>query len=360
MPAPARPVRWVPFALCGAVLVAGLFARPLGWPSAAFAAGVLGLAGVEALDLRPASRRRGATLLAARLALLLVVARFDAGGLTGALVIVVPFAAYFTFGRRVAVALGLAGAAALAAYYAAAGGGHLSDLLMYLVGLALALAIAAVAVGEMDARAELERALLDVAALSAAQERNRLARDIHDSLGHHLTAIAVQLEKAEAFHDRDEDAARRAIADARWSARRALEEVRQSVRALRDAPLSLADLARHAGDERMRVSVEVDGDEEALDPPVRMAVYRAAQEALTNARRHGTAATVSIVADFRGGGASLVVADDGVGLPQPQRDGFGLQGMRERVRLLGGTVDIAGNDPGVTVTVRIPAPRTAA
>ncbi|WP_432843509.1 sensor histidine kinase [Dactylosporangium sp. CA-092794] len=350
MPAPARPVQWVPFLLCAAVLAAGLAARPPLAQAAGFAAGVLGLAGVEWLD-RHRPRR---VLLAARLALLLVVAAFDRSGLTGALFIVVPFGAYFTFGRRVALALGLGGAAALAGYYALIGGEHRSDLLMYAVGLVLALSMAAVAVGELHARTELEAAMRDVAGLSAAQERNRLARDIHDSLGHHLTAITVQLEKAEAFRDRDAAAAHRAIADARWSARRALEEVRDSVRALRDAPLSLHDLARHAADERMRISLAVDGDEEALDPPVRMAVYRAAQEALTNARRHGAAGAVSIVADFRAGAASLVVADDGVGLAEPHRDGFGLQGMRERVRLLGGTVSVANADRGVTVTVRIP------
>jgi signal transduction histidine kinase len=353
MPAvPARPVAWVPFVLCGAVLAAGLAAHP----SLGFALGVLALAGVEALD----RRRPRKVLLAARLALLVVVARFDRGGLTGALFVIVPFSAYFTFGRRVAVGLGLAGAVALAGYFAVAVPGwytdqeSVSDLLMYGVGLTLALSMAAVAVGELHARAELQIAMHDVAALSAAEERNRLARDIHDSLGHHLTAITVQLEKATAFRDRDAATAEQAIADARWSAKQALEEVRQSVRALRDAPLSLHDLARHAADERMRVSVEVAGDEETLDAPVRMAFFRAAQEALTNARRHGDAGKVSIVADFRGGTASLVVADDGVGLPEPPRDGFGLQGMRERVRQLGGTVTVRDTAPGVTLTVRIP------
>ena len=88
---------------------------------------------------------------------------------------------------------------------------------MFGLGLVLAVAMAAVAVGEQEGRARLEHALRElsdsherladhaerVAELSAAAERNRLARDIHDSLGHHLTAIAVQLEKAEAFRDRD-------------------------------------------------------------------------------------------------------------------------------------------------------------
>jgi signal transduction histidine kinase len=345
------PVRWVPFVLCAAVLAAGLAAHPLGPSSAGFAAGVLGLAGVELLDRRRPRR----ALLAARLAVLVVVARFDPSGLTGALFITVPFAAYFTIGRRAAIALGVLGAAALSLYFALTGGGDASDLVMYAVGLTLALTAAAVAVGEMDARAELEQAMAGIAELSAAQERNRLARDIHDSLGHHLTAIAVQLEKAEAFRDRDPAASFRAVTDARWSARQALSEVRDSVRALRDAPPTLHDLARHAGGDDMHVTVEVTGDETTLDPPVRLAVYRAAQEALTNARRHGNAHAVSVIADFRGGTAQLTVTDDGAGLPPKPRDGFGLRGMRERVHQLGGTVAVGPADPGVTVTVKIPA-----
>ncbi|MEU7876228.1 sensor histidine kinase [Dactylosporangium sp. NPDC049140] len=335
------PIRWVPFVLCGAVLAAGLAAHP----SAGFVAGVLGVAVVEALD----RRHRG--WLIARLALLALVAPFDPGGLTAALFITVPFAAYFTVGRRTAIALGAGGAAALAAGYALTGRGEVSDLVMYAVGLTLALTAAAVAVGEMDARAQLERAVAGIAELSAERERNRLARDIHDSLGHHLTAIAVQLEKAEAFRDRDPAAAGRAVADARWSAKEALAEVRDSVRALRDATPSLHDLARHAHD----VTVDVAGDEEALAPAVRLAVYRAAQEALTNARRHGNARAVSVVADFRDGTARLTVTDDGRGLPEVPGIGFGLRGMRERVEQLGGTVVVDPADPGVRVRVTIPA-----
>ncbi|MFI5907565.1 sensor histidine kinase [Dactylosporangium sp. NPDC051541] len=331
------PVRWVPFVLCGAVLVAGLTARPLDVSSAlGFAAGVLGLAAVEAVD------RGRRVWLVVRLALLALVAPFDPSGLTGALFITVPFAAYFTVGRRTAVALGAAGAVLLAVFFAGTGQGDPGDLVMYAVGLTLALTAAAFAVGQMDA----------VAALSAAQERNRLAREIHDSLGHHLTAIAVQLEKAEAFRDRDPPAAGRAVTDARWSAKQALAEVRDSVRTLRDRPPSLHDLARHAPD----VTVDITGDEDSAPPPVRLAVYRAAQEALTNARRHGNARAVSVAAIFRGGTATLTVTDDGTGLPEVPGSGFGLQGMRERVEQLGGTVAICDAGRGVRVTVSIPVP----
>ncbi|MGO4455715.1 sensor histidine kinase, partial [Streptomyces sp. M-16] len=94
------------------------------------------------------------------------------------------------------------------------------------------LAMAAVAVREQRARDRLEGTLGQVAELSAARERNRLAREIHDSLGHHLTAIGIQLEKAEAFADLEPAASARAVGHARWSANRALDEVRASVRTL--------------------------------------------------------------------------------------------------------------------------------
>ncbi|WP_433040155.1 sensor histidine kinase [Dactylosporangium sp. CS-033363] len=331
----AVPVRWVPFVLCGAVLVAGLAAHPLDASTAGFAAGVLALGVVEAVD-----RGHRAWLLA-RVAVLAAVVPFDPDGLTGALFITVPFAAYFAVGRRTAIALGVAGAAVLTAGYALTGRGDPRDLVMYAVGLTLALTAAALAAGGLQRAEE----------LAAARERNRVARDIHDSLGHHLTAIAVQLEKADAFRDRDPSAAAQAVTDARWSARQALAEVRDSVRQLRDDPPSLHDLARHAAD----VTVDIAGDEESLAAPVRLALYRAAQEALTNARRHGRARAMSVVADLRGGTATLTVTDDGTGLPDEPGTGFGLRGMRERVEQLGGTLSVAPASPGVRVRVSIPA-----
>ncbi|AZM89903.1 hypothetical protein GCM10017750_33990 [Streptomyces racemochromogenes] len=95
---------------------------------------------------------------------------------------------------------------------------YISDLLMFALGVVLALATAAVAVRERQARGRLEDTLAQVAQLSAARERNRLAREIHDSLGHHLTAIGFQLEKAEAFASLDPAASAQAVSHARWSA----------------------------------------------------------------------------------------------------------------------------------------------
>jgi signal transduction histidine kinase len=259
---------------------------------------------------------------------------------------------------------------------------------MFAIGLMLAIAMAAIAVAEQAGRLRLEAVLGDlrdshdqltayaaqVAGLSAAAERGRVARDIHDSLGHHLTAVTVQLEKAEAFRHLDAASADRAVADARSAARQALREVRGSVAALRGddspAPLSamLAGLVPQAGPEEPQVTVTVTGDEAGLGEAARTVLFRAAQEALTNVRRHSGArrARVSVTLDDRE--ARLVVADDGrgfdpvsrtVGGARPACEGFGLLGMRERALLAGGRAEIDSR-PGAGTTVTVTVPVTAA
>jgi signal transduction histidine kinase len=326
-------------------------------------------------------------LLVCRVGGFAAVAVLDGSGLSRVLFVLVPFTAYFAFGRAASIALAAASVGLLLAGYALLVPGwytdprYVSDVLMLCIGLVLAVSMAAVAVGEQRARAGLEHTLAElaeshaqltayttrVAELSATAERNRLARDIHDSLGHHLTAISVQLEKAAAYRDRDRVVAERAQADARSSARRALDEVRQSVRALRaeTAPFrlsaALTDLARQVDDEQFRVAVDVVGQEGGYGTAPLVALYRAAQEGLTNARRHGHATQASVTVTFDHSGARLVVADNGCGFAPapaaaPGRGGFGLLGMAERVQLLGGRVDIGGQ-PGAGAVVTVTLPR---
>ena len=199
-----------------------------------------------------------------------------------------------------------------------------------------------------------------VSELSAAAERNRVARDIHDGLGHHLTAITVLLEKATTFLDRDRGAARQALDDASRSARRALEDVRHSVHTLRaeTEPFRLAaaldDLVREADDGELSVTLDFAGDESRCDPSALTALYRAAQEGITNARRHARASHVWVTARCDDERAYLVIADDGCGF-EPEREGYGLLGMRERLHLAGGEVEVVSEiDAGTRVTVTIP------
>jgi signal transduction histidine kinase len=390
--------RWVPVMVYGIVAAAGLYygaaglagAGPSGPRLAGFAAVMAALLAIDARrwpGQAAAGRRRGAVaLLAARLALFAAAVALDPSGESRVLFVLVPFAAYFTFGRPVSMALaGLCLALLVASFtlrvpHWYARPAYLSDVLMFGVGLVLAIAMASVAVGEQAGRSRLEAALRElgasharltayagrVAELSAEAERTRLARDIHDSLGHHLTAIAVQLEKAEEFRDRDQAAADRAVADARASAREALRDVRASVSSLRGgdpaAPLAamIAALIGPDGAGGPLVTLSVTGEEGQLSGAARATLYRAAQEALTNARRHSGAARVTVSLALGDREARLVVADDGRGFDPgaPGCAGFGLPGIRERASLAGGQAAVA-SAPGTGTTVTVTVPRSA-
>ncbi|RGA00243.1 sensor histidine kinase [Microbispora triticiradicis] len=399
-PAPhasGRPVPWVAPVLYAAVLAGGLYYDVAGDvpPSpakvAAFVAGLVTLSGLDVLERRRHRVRTpkglAAALLGARLALFAAVAAADTAGLSRVLFVLLPFSAYFAFGRRVAVALAAGCLGLLIAWLSITVPGwhvtaaYVSDVLMFGLGLVLAVSMAAVAVGEQESRTRLEHALYEVeesharltayadrvAELTAAEERNRLAREIHDSLGHHLTAAAVQMEKAEAFLDRDRATAERALADARSSAARALGEVRHSVRALRGeaGPFrlseALAELVRRLDGGGPRVTLETGGDESGYDAAALRTLYRAAQEALTNAFKHAAAGRVAVSVTCGEARARLVVEDDGGGLPPGPREerGFGLRGMRERVRLAGGDVSLT-SEPGRGTTVTVTVPREPA
>ncbi|GIH97234.1 sensor histidine kinase [Planobispora siamensis] len=421
-----RLVPWVSPVLYGTVLAAGLYAGLTGLGATRIAQFAGGLAALLAVDM--VERRRypqgtpplpAAALLGARVLLFMVVAAADGSGLSRVLFVLVPFTAYFAFGRTAAVVLAVACAGLVVIGYELGTPRwytdleQVSDLLMLCVGLVLAVAMAATAAEERRGRARLEESHRRLAAssariaeLSAAAERNRLARDIHDDLGHHLTAIVVLLEKATAFRERDPALAQRAIDDAHGSARRALDGVRQSVRALRTetAPFRLsAALAGlvdgQADDGRVTVTLEFTGDESGYDEPTLVALYRAAQEGITNARRHADPTTIAVAVALDESGARLTVADDGSGLPPgvlpgepgpglppggrgPSRGngsgppsgrrgeapsvgeggpssghgGFGLLGMRERAELAGGRLDL-DSEPGAGTRLTVTIPR---
>ena len=361
---------WVSSVLYGTVLIAGGYASLVGLGDTRPALFVGGLTALVGLDLAEQRRypirtppRVAIALLGARLALFLLVAAADGSGLSRVLFLLLPFTAYFAFGRAVGVAVGLGSVALIVVgfqltipqWYRETE--PVSDLLMFGVGLALTIAMA-------ESHIQLRAYAARVAELSAAAERNRLARDIHDGLGHHLTAISVLLEKAATFRDRDPAVAERALSDAQRSARRALDDVRRSVRALRveATPFRLSsaldDLVQEVDDDRLSVTLDCAGNESGYDPMALIALYRAAQESITNARRHADATRVSVTVHCDESRARLVVADNGCGFP-PEREGYGLLGMRERVHLVEGSVEVDSGEAGTKVTVTIPR-RTAA
>ncbi len=233
---------------------------------------------------------------------------------------------------------------------------------------------------EHEARAEVERLaaelqlanrkLREYAAqaeeLATAKERNRLAREIHDTLGHYLTVINVQLEAGRAVMAADPAAADAAVAKAQSLARDGLAEVRRSVAALRVSPVEgrpLADVIRALADEcregGMVVDYQVQGMPRRLPLPAETALYRTAQEALTNVRKHARASRVDIRLDYgRADQVGLTVQDNGVGAASP-REGegrFGLLGMRERLHVLGGEVRIL-TAPGQGFRLEVDVPQ---
>ncbi|ANZ42543.1 two-component sensor histidine kinase [Lentzea guizhouensis] len=357
----SRPAPWVSPVLCAAVLVAGVYAAVAGLGVTRLPLLVGGLVVLVAVDLvehrrYPVRTPRpvAAGLLVVRTALYVGIAYVDGSGLARLLLLLVPLTAYFAFGQRVAVALAVV-CLAVAVVSTPQWYAHVekvSDLVMFTVGLVLTVAMAAVAVRERDGRIRLQESHRTVAELSAAAERARVARDLHDDLGHHLTAIVVQLEKAAAFHDREPATAKAAVLDAGRSARRALGEVRESVRSLRSFHL-LAALDELAGDD---VALVVSGSPEGHETGALHALYRAAQEGITNSRRHAEATSIAVAVDLDAEHARVTVTDDGRGMGTAV-EGFGLLGMRERVALAGGRVELASTTAGTRLTVTIPAAR---
>ncbi len=180
------------------------------------------------------------------------------------------------------------------------------------------------------------------------QERVGLARDLHDTVAHHVSAIAVQAQAGRTLAGHRPEAALEALAVIEGEASRTLAEMRVMVRVLRDgAPAEytpqpgvadLMSLARR--NPAPVVDVELPGDLDELPLPVDAAVYRLAQEALTNSLRHArNASRVEIRVVEGAGRLRLRVTDDGqVNPARPASHGFGLLGMKERVQLLGGTL----------------------
>jgi signal transduction histidine kinase len=193
--------------------------------------------------------------------------------------------------------------------------------------------------------------------LAIAQERLRLARDIHDGLGHHLTVLSIQLQAASKLAGRDPQAVAEVIEICRSETQAALEDVRHSVSVMRQSPEvdrslpeALTSLAQSF--DRLTgvdVSFELVGSAFDLSPIARQTFYRAVQEGLTNAQKHAQDVQyIDIRLVYEPQSVRLSVRDDGQGLSAealPTLAGFGLEGLRERVEQLGG---VFRSGPGKT------------
>ncbi len=186
-----------------------------------------------------------------------------------------------------------------------------------------------------------------------SREREQLARELHDTVAHHVSAIAVQAQAGRAVLDLDPAKSAEAFASIEESASRALAEMRVVVDALRsDAPMApqrgIDQIASLAPDARVALSVDRRGDLDGLPPQVDAALFRIAQESITNARRHGRGTTrISVDIEGRRDDVRVVVENDGetVANRVAESGGHGITGMEERAALLGGSF-AAGPRPG--------------
>jgi signal transduction histidine kinase len=193
------------------------------------------------------------------------------------------------------------------------------------------------------------------------RQRNQLARELHDTVGHHLSAMAIQAQAGRTLAGSHPDRALKALETIEEAASRALEEMRALVGVLREggeadfAPqpvvADIEELARRV-DGGPRIDVQLSGDFDQLSPAVDVALYRIAQESVTNAVRHARHATrITVQVTDEGEQVRLVVRDDGDAATSAQvSSGYGLVGMAERATLLGGTLR-AGPDLGRGWTV---------
>jgi signal transduction histidine kinase len=247
------------------------------------------------------------------------------------------------------------------------------------VGIAFVVLFSRIAFRELSARAEVERLATElgqanqqlreyavqVEELATTQERNRLAREIHDSLGHYLTVINVQLEAAKTVLQQDVIHALDALSKAQHLTQDGLAEVRRSVATLRTSPLdnrSLPEVIKTLAEENQTTGVvtelTVRGTPRSLDPPAKLTLYRAVQEGLTNVRKHAQASHISLTLDYSDEKiVRLVVQDNGLGVAEANiTNSFGLLGIRERVKLLGGEVHTRSKPgAGFTLEVRVPS-----
>jgi len=207
---------------------------------------------------------------------------------------------------------------------------------------------------------ELEKSLMDNARLAEIRERNRIAREIHDTLGHTLTGLAAGIDACIALAGDDKPALRNQLDLLSKVSRNGIKDIRMSVSSLRpDAPerLNLKNAIEELVENTKRVAgvnINLDCDTINLkfDEDEEMAIYRIVQESLTNAIRHGKAKNIDVSIKKNYGSINLLICDDGIGCEKIEA-GFGLRHIRERVNMLKGQVNF-GSDEGFKVEAMIP------
>ncbi len=226
------------------------------------------------------------------------------------------------------------------------------------------LVVAKLASAQKEARRSLAVHSTTLEHLATSRERNRLARELHDTLAHSLSGIAVQLEAVKSLWDDDPDKARGMLDQALTDARGGLGEARRAIQTLRASPLeelglpgAIHQLAQSFVDRAgLEISTSIADKIGDLDPETENVVYRITDEALTNVVRHAEATSARVDLRRKSGKIRLEIADDGRGFDaeaDAPEGHVGIKGMHERAEVVGGTLAITSGDDGTTVLFEV-------
>ena len=267
-----------------------------------------------------------------------------------------------------AVALGLLAVASPVAVGVIESRGNIS-VAIWILGIVFPWLIGRAVFRQAQLAAALQATRRELAERAMLEERRRIARDVHDFVGHGLAAVMLQVTSARHVLRRDPAAAEEALLSAEEVGRRSMQELRRTVALLRsdDEPgvlppvpsaVEIPALVDHARAGGLAVELRVGGDLSEIPPSVGVAVYRIVQEALANAARHAPRARTLLELNLSVGHVSLVAETVGpvVTAPanEPQRRRYGLIGMRERATALGGEFAAGPTSDGWRVSCKLP------
>ena len=306
------------------------------------------------------TRQTAISLFLGRFVLVQLITQFNPNEVTYFLYLILPFSALLYFGQRIGFATGLA------MCWLVAGRLFLFPDPTFLIfrpvlylgvfsaSTLLTLTTAVALLHEKTSRTRTEQLLMalqqsqdQLEELATTTERNRLARDIHDSLGHYLTVINIQLSKAQAYWEKDQTTSEQAVDNAKRLANEALDDVRKSVKSLRTGQelfslqKSLPLLVANLQSDRLTVELEMNGSETGVSKQYLMILYRVAQEGLTNIQRHSASSWARVSLEFTPELVQLTIEDKGKGFSLQEHAlnapaGYGLFGLRERLESIGG------------------------
>ncbi len=212
-----------------------------------------------------------------------------------------------------------------------------------------------------EANRQLSSYTVTLEQLTISRERNRMARELHDTLAHTLSAVSVQLEAVSALWGNDPEKAHNMLSDSQKLTRDGLNEARRAIQALRatsldDMGLALAlkNLARREAERGgLNLDLQVPDEVSGLKPDVEHGVFRIAEEAIRNVVQHAQAKNLSVIMSQRGADLNLMIRDDGHGIKnghQPREDHYGLDVMRERAEAIGAKLNVESKqDAGTTI-----------